>query len=80
MSPLRVRHPSRWVHRESNLMFTLSSDKDQGSKEKIAFAFSLDQCKWTFIVQWAGAALSVAREADPAMWSHPPGDGVLWAQ
>ena len=32
---------SRWVHRQSNLMFTLSNDKDQ--RKNFIFA----QCKWT---------------------------------
>ena len=36
---------SRWVHRESNLMFTLSNDKDQ--RKKFAFVFAFTQCKWT---------------------------------
>ena len=34
----------RWVHRESNLMFTLNSDKIKG--KKIAFQFTFAQCKW----------------------------------
>ena len=33
----------RWVHRESNLKFTQSSDKDQ--RKKIAFAFAFTHCK-----------------------------------
>ena len=32
---------SRWVHKESNLIFTLSSDKDQKKKIVFAFAFAL---------------------------------------
>ena len=35
---------SRWLHRESNLMFTLSSDKYQ--RKQFAFAFA--ECKQTF--------------------------------
>ena len=34
---------SKWVHRKSNLLFTLSSDKDQ--RKKIAFAFAFSQSK-----------------------------------
>ena len=34
---------SRWVHKKSNLMFTLSSDKDQS--KKFAFVFALAQCE-----------------------------------
>ena len=36
---------SRWVHSETNLMFTLSSEK--WPKEKFAFVFACTQCKWT---------------------------------
>ena len=36
---------SKWVHRESNLMFTFSGHKDQ--RKKIAFAIT--HCKWTWI-------------------------------
>ena len=35
---------SKWVHRESNLIFTLSSDKDK--KKQFAFA----QCRYTLII------------------------------
>ena len=48
--PIRVRLyssesdiASRWVHRESNLMFTLSSDKDETKK----FTFAFVQCMLT---------------------------------
>ena len=34
---------SRRVHRESNLTFTLNSDKDQ--RKKFASVFAFDQCK-----------------------------------
>ena len=36
---------SRWVHRESNLIFTLSSDKIQ--RKKFVFAFAFTQYKWS---------------------------------
>ena len=36
---------SRWVHRESNLMFILSNDKDQRNK------FAFVQCKLIFTMQ-----------------------------
>ena len=38
----RKRHRLQMVHSEFNLMFTLSSDKDQ---RKIAFTFAFAQCK-----------------------------------
>ena len=34
---------SRWIHRESNLMFSLSRDKDQ--RKKFAFVLAFAQCK-----------------------------------
>ena len=34
---------STWVHRDFNLLFTFSSDKDQG--QKVTFAFACDQYK-----------------------------------
>ena len=36
---------SRWVHRESNLMFILSSNKDH--RKKFTTAFTFGPCKWT---------------------------------
>ena len=47
--PIRVfiyagaKAKARWVHRESNLMYTFSSDKDQGRNFTFASAFA--QCK-----------------------------------
>ena len=38
---------SQWVYTETNLMLTLSCDKDEKKKK---FAFALAQCKWAFIV------------------------------
>ena len=39
---------SRLVHRKSNLMFTLSSNK--GQRKKFAFALAFVRCKWTLII------------------------------
>ena len=36
---------SRWVHKESNLMFTLNSDKNQ--RKEFAFGFAMVQYKLT---------------------------------
>ena len=51
-SPGRVRSycresdfASRWVHKESNFMFTFSNDKEQRKKFDLTFPFV--QCKWT---------------------------------
>ena len=48
----------RWVHRESNLMFTLSSEKDQ--RQIFAFVFACAQSKWSLSqhsVTFAGPSL-----------------------
>ena len=45
---------SRWVHRESNLIFTLSNDKDQ--RKQFAFAYDFSQCEWTLIYYIAVAS------------------------
>ena len=36
----------RWLHRKSNIMFILGSDKNL--RKKFAFVFPFVQCKWTF--------------------------------
>ena len=39
---------SRWLHKESNLMFTFRRDKDKS--KQLAFPFPFAQCKWTLRV------------------------------
>ena len=51
------RRRSRLVHRESDLMFILSSDKDQ--RKKFAFAFIFAKCKWTSRGRWSLNGMSV---------------------
>ena len=60
--------PSKWVHRESNLIFTLSIDWDQ--EKKIRFAFALAHCKWTLNwqnVTWKQPCLRL--HADILKWN-----------
>ena len=41
---------SGWVHRDFNLLFTFSSDKDQ--RQKVAFAFAVDQHTWALSLNY----------------------------
>ena len=50
---------SRWVHRESNLMFTLSSNKDQ--RKKFVFPFTFAECKWTLSVNKIASVRRIRR-------------------
>ena len=61
---------SRWIHRESNLMFTLSSDKDQSKK------FAFPQCKWIL----NGSSTIEKRQHWRSVWMNPKRRTDLWLE
>ena len=59
---------SRWVHRESNLMFTLSSDKDQ--RKKFAHAFAFAQCERTLNLMVVGRSRFIVQKKVEVARTH----------